>query len=287
MSASASQDDFLSAMAIASAQRAAAARAQRPLEELLAQAHDLPRPPRWIASPDGFDLIAEVKWRSPALGALRTASASDLGARVEAYAEAGAAAISVLTEPSRFDGSLEHLRDVATRLSTRPMAPPVMRKDFLVDPYQILEARLGGAGGVLLIVRMLDTAMLARMIDSAREHDLFVLLEIFDEPDIERAITVLDSQRTEVDGQVLIGVNCRDLVSLQVVPDRLERMAGCLPEGLPRVAESGVETPEDAGRLAAIGYDAALVGGALMRAENPHGLASAMLQAARSVRLGV
>lgn len=275
---------FLATMAASSAQRAAAARARRPIEELRACARDLPPPPRWTPSREGFDLIAELKWRSPAAGVLRSASSADLEARVEGYAEAGAAAISVLTEPSRFDGSLDHLREVVARLSRQTFSPPVMRKDFLVDPYQVLEARVCGAGGVLLIVRMLDTHTLATLIESAREQRLFVLLEVFDEDDVEQALTVLVPHRGDLDDQVLIGVNCRDLATLQVVPTRLESMVRHLPDDLPRVAESGVATPEDAQRLSLAGYDAALVGSALMSAQDPQALARALLQAARSVR---
>lgn len=275
---------FLAQMAASSAQRVAAARIRRPIEELQAWIRDLPSPPRWRASPEGFDLIAELKWRSPAAGVLRSASSVDLGKHVTSYAQAGAAAISVLTEPSRFDGSLDHLREVVQCLAMRPAPPPVMRKDFLVDPYQILEARAYGAGGVLLIVRMLDPNTLSSLIECAREQQLFILLEVFDEVDIEQALTVLEPWRADRSGQALIGVNCRDLSTLQVVPSRLESMVRHLPRDLPRVAESGVSTPEDARRLAAAGYDAALVGSALMSADDPQGLAQRLLQSGRSSR---
>lgn len=278
--------NFLATMAASSAQRVAAARLCQPIEELRAYVRDLPPPPRWVPSREGFDLIAEVKWRSPAAGMLRPASSADLDARVASYAQAGAAAISVLTEPSRFDGSLDHLRAVVTSLSMRGTSPPVMRKDFLVDPYQLLEARASGAGGVLLIVRMLDAGTLASLIEGAREQQLFVLLEVFDEVDVEQALTVLEPRRSALDDQVLIGVNCRDLSTLQVVPSRLESMIRHLPREFPRVAESGVSTPEDARRLAAVGYDAALVGSALMSAGHPQELAQALLRSGRSARSG-
>lgn len=278
--------NFLAMMAASSAQRVAAARVGQPIEELRSRIRDLPLPPRWQASREGFDLIAELKWRSPAAGLLRSASSTDLDVRIESYAQAGAAAVSVLTEPSRFDGSLDHLRAVVTHLALRSTPPPVMRKDFLVDPYQLLEARACGAGGALLIVRMLDAGTLARMIECAREQQLFVLLEVFDEIDVEQALAVLESCRSDLDGQVLIGVNCRDLSTLQVVPSRLEAMVRHLPSDLPRIAESGVSTPDDARRLAAAGYDAALVGSALMSTDDPHGLAQALLQSGRAARSG-
>src|SRR6202044_1674159 len=120
--------------------------------------------------------------RSPAAGPLSDESQDWLG-RVAAYAHGGAAAGSVLTEPSRFDGSLEHLEQAARLLA--PLGVPVMRKDFLVDPYQVLEARAAGAGGVLVIVRMLRQESAEALLDAAAEHGLFVLLEAFDGPDLE------------------------------------------------------------------------------------------------------
>jgi indole-3-glycerol phosphate synthase len=234
-------------------------------------------------STQGFDLIAEKKLRSPAVGALRDARCEDVTQRVLAYADAGAAAVSVLTEPSRFDGDLVHLAQAAAALA--PHGIPAMRKDFLVDPYQVLEARAAGAGGVLLILRMLPRAALEALLDAALEHGLFVLLEAFDVEDIGLAAQLLGPRRTTTGGNpgesLLLGINCRDLVTLQVVPGRLEEMVGQLPSWVARVAESGVATPEDAARLAACGYDLALVGSALMMGGAPRELAGAMLGAAR------
>jgi indole-3-glycerol phosphate synthase len=234
-------------------------------------------------SPQGFDLIAEMKLRSPAIGALRDARDEDVTRRVLAYADAGAAAVSVLTEPSRFDGDLAHLEQAAAALALHGI--PAMRKDFLVDPYQVLEARAAGAGGVLLILRMLPRAALEALMDAALEHGLFVLLEAFDAEDIGLAAQLLGPRRPTVGGSLgeslLLGINCRDLVTLQVVPGRLEEMVGQLPSWVARVAESGVATPADAARLAACGYDLALVGSALMTGGAPRELAGAMLDAAR------
>ena len=374
---------FLDRMATGSRERADAAIAAESLPALRARCRDL-APPPGLARRGGFDLIAELKLRSPALGELGRAG-EDLAGRVTTYATAGAAAVSVLTEPSRFGGSLAHLREAAAALA--PLGVPAMRKDFLVDPYQLYEARAAGAGGALLIVRMLSRPLLGEMLDCARELGLFVLVEAFDDEDIAVAVQAvsqarlptsggpllapkaesrvagthrsssprrngsgttsgtafgrpvppvrsaplrsasqtrslgdrpsLDRARTgngatrsgqpEDDrgppgsdflpfgatggtpgveraarGDVLIGVNSRDLQTLEVVPERLEQLAARLPRELPRVAESGLTTPEDAARMVRAGYDMALVGGALMSAADPGALVRAMLAAGRA-----
>ena len=270
--------DFLDQMAAVSRERVRVARAACAQQELLARAMDTPLPPRLRLQPGGFDLIAELKLRSPAVGQLKGRS-EDVVSRVTAYARAGAAAVSVLTEPTRFDGSLEHLRAAAQALS--PLGVPAMRKDFLVDPYQVLEARLAGAGGILAIVRMLSEPELEELIQQARALELFVLLEAFDERDLERLDGVLLRFGTQ---GLMAGVNSRDLTTLQVVPSRLGELARHLPRGVPRVAESGVGSAEDARRIAQDGYDLALVGSALMSGDDPAALASAMLRAARGAR---
>ncbi|HKZ74317.1 MAG TPA: hypothetical protein VJ011_09640, partial [Steroidobacteraceae bacterium] len=181
-------------------------------------------------------------------------------------------------EPSRFDGAMEHLETAAQALA--PLRVPVMRKDFLVDPYQVLEARVAGAGGVLVILRMLPRRELEALVTSAGELGLFVLLEAFDERDLDLANEIVAAEGGR--GRLLVGVNCRDLATLQIVPRRLIELAGHLPHGVPRVAESGVTTPADARRVAAVGYDLALVGSALMTAVDPGALVLEMLAAARS-----
>ncbi len=234
-----------------------------------------------------------MKLRSPALGQLRSAAEDDLEQRVVRYAEAGAAAVSVLTEPSRFDGTLDHLQRASRALAAHDV--PTMRKDFLVDPYQILEARVAGAGGVLLIARMLTESTLAALLDAALDQKLFVLLETFDELDVETSVRLLETRgvlgrgagQVRQGAQVLLGVNCRDLASLQVVPGRLEQMVDMLPRELPRVAESGLVDADDAARLAAVGYDFALVGSALMSGAHPRELAARMLAAGRTARRNV
>jgi indole-3-glycerol phosphate synthase len=241
-----------------------------------------PVPPTLVLSSRGFDIIAETKLRSPAVGALRAAADEDIAARVQAYAAAGAAAVSVLTEPSRFDGSLQHLAQAAAALSVARV--PAMRKDFLVDPYQVMEARVAGAGGVLVILRMLARGEIETLMEAAAALDLFVLLEAFDEADLDLAGELAAGMGGRVAGTsvpVLVGLNCRDLVTLQVVPGRLEALAPRLPPGLPRVAESGLDGAQDAARIAAAGYQLALVGSALMKHATPGALLAAMLASGR------
>lgn len=271
--------DFLGQMAASSRARSAEARARVPARELRARIADLPAAPR--LSLGAFDLIAEVKLRSPAVGLLKAAAEEDVGARVASYACAGAAAVSILTEPSRFDGSLDDLAAGARALA--PLGIPAMRKDFLVDDYQVLEGRAAGASGVLAILRMLPRGDLERLIDTALESSMFVLLETFDAPDIELAHALVDARRAHRD-LLLVGVNSRDLVTLKVVPGRLDALASSLPSDVKRVAESGVATSQDAARMARCGYDLALVGSALMSAADPAALAQAMLAGARAAR---
>ena len=227
--------DFLSDMAASSRVRSAAAQAQLSARELRARIADLPATP--VLKLGAFDLIAEVKLRSPAVGLLKQANDGEVGARVGTYAKAGAAAVSILTEPSRFDGSLADLEAGASALA--PLNVPAMRKDFLVDAYQVLEGRLAGAGGVLAIIRMLPRQELEQLIDAALELQMFVLLEAFDTRDIELAHELVDA-RSDHHHLLLVGVNSRDLATLKVVPGRLDTLASHLPTAVRRVAESGV-----------------------------------------------
>ena len=269
--------DFLSGMASSSRARSQSAQATLPARELRARIADLPRAPR--LSLTSFDLIAELKLRSPAVGLLKAAAEEDVGARVATYARAGAAAVSILTEPTRFDGSLEDLEEGCRALA--PLAVPAMRKDFLVDGYQVLEGRAAGASGVLAILRMIPRADLEELIDTALGLDMFVLLEAFDAPDIELAHRLVEA-RLAHRGLLLVGVNSRDLTTLKVVPGRLDALAASLPAQVRRVAESGVATAADAARVVAAGYDLALVGSALMSSDQPAQLAGAMLAAGRA-----
>ncbi len=271
--------DFLAQMAAASHARLASARQMLSEAALAEHAGHCGSPPRLELAPGGFDLIAELKLRSPSAGRLG-AEADGVARRVAAYARAGAAAVSVLTEPSRFDGSLAHLTEAARALV--PFAVPAMRKDFLVDPYQLLEARVAGAGGALLIVRMLSEAQLDALLDCARAQGLFVLLEAFDAQDLERLHRLVATYAAGM--QLLAGVNCRDLVTLAVAPQRLLELAPLLPRAVPWVAESGVTEAADARRLATAGYSLALVGSALMQDSDPAARLRALLAAGRAVR---
>lgn len=210
-------------------------------------------------SENGFDLIGEVKLASPADGQLVTVD--DPGRRVQElallYEDADVAVISVLTEPSRFLGNLDHLEATAVAVEV-----PVMRKDFLVDPIQVIEARAAGASGVLLIARLTEASLLAEMTDTAIGFGMLVLVEIFDETDLDRVSVVFDRE-------ILIGVNTRDLTTLKVQPGRLADLAPHLPDHLPGVAESGVKSPDDAEAAARLGYRLALVGTALVTSEAP------------------
>jgi len=270
---------FLDEMADASRARVRAAKEIRSEAALEVHARQTPAPPRLRLDACGFDLIAELKLRSPAAGQLGSPG-ENVAARVTAYARAGAAAISVLTEPSRFDGSLEHLASATRALA--PFAVPAMRKDFLVDPYQVLEARALGAGGVLVIVRMLSRSEIDALLDCARSLGLFVLLEAFDARDLELVRELIETHAGA--SPLLAGVNCRDLATLQVVPQRLLELAPLLPARAPRVAESGVATAADARQIVAAGYQLALVGSALMQAGDPAALAAVLLAAGRAAR---
>jgi indole-3-glycerol phosphate synthase len=273
--------DFLADMAASSRERVAATRSTLPEEQLLRLALASPVPPRLQLSSQGFDIISEVKLRSPAAGALRAGSEA-VGARVVAYANSGAAAISVLTEPDRFDGSMQHLEQAVAALGR---SAPAMRKDFIVDPYQVMEARLVGAGGVLAILRMLPLTETKALVAMATRLRLFVLLEAFDEADLELAREILADQQAAAlaaNSPLLVGINCRDLVTLKVVPGRLEQSVARMPANAPRVAESGLESADDAARLVAAGYNMALIGSALMRSAQPAVLLGDMLRAGRA-----
>ncbi len=258
-------DSFLDRMLNASRERVGLARAQESEAALRARAMRKAAPPTLRLGE--FDLIAELKLRSPAAGALAEPD-FDRHAQLNAYATGGAAAISVLTEPDEFNGSLAHLQEAASALE--PHGIPAMRKDFLTDPYQVLEAKAAGAGGVLVIVTMLTDAEVEALLACARECGLFVLLEAFNADDLARIVKLVDARPPGPEAApVLCGVNCRDLKSLAVNFDRFAALAEHLPEGLTAVAESGVRGVDEIRALAQLGYRAALVGSALMQSSEP------------------
>lgn len=272
-------NDFLAGMRAASARRVMEARAAVPDSSLHEQALATPTPPSLTLHPDGFDLIAEYKRRSPAAGTLQNGGLPSMtvAAKVGLYAEGGAAAVSVLTEPERFDGSLADLSAAAEAL--RPLGVPVMRKDFIVDAWQILEARVYGAGGVLLMCALLDDVQVDSLIDAALALGLFVLLEAFDAGELERAARLANAHRAA--GVLLVGLNARNLRNLEVDTQRLIRLAHHIPADAVGVAESGIRDADDAACMAAAGYRLALVGSALMRSGEPDSLVRSMLQQGR------
>jgi len=278
------QPDFLQQMKALSEQRAMEAREAVEFEDLWDAALDAPASYELVL--DTFDLIAEVKALSPSEGVLKQVTpetATDKAvAQARLYESAGAAAISVLTEPTQFGGSLDHLRAVAAAVSI-----PVMRKDFLVTDYQVVEAREAGASGVLLIVRMLADDDLFEMIDLTRDMGMFCLVEAFDQTDLQRLSRLLILRGGEFatgdhTGRLLVGLNCRDLATLRIDPARFEQLRAAMPSGYPLVAESGIATPEDAASVAKLNYNLALVGSSLMKAQDPESLATEMLASARA-----
>ncbi|MFO7298587.1 MAG: indole-3-glycerol-phosphate synthase [Actinomycetes bacterium] len=262
---------LLGRMSRSSRERVAEAKGRVPDAEMARRAAEAPPPPPFQVG--SFGLIAEVKYRSPSLGVL--APGGDPEDRVAAYCGGGAAAISVLTEPSEFGGSLEHLK-AAARVAGR-FGRPVMRKDFLVDPYQVYEARAAGAGGVLLIVRMLSDLQIDEMLEVVADLGMFALVEAFDAEDLERIAALAPAE------SVFIGVNCRDLSTLEVDPGRLLRLRPFVPDWAPAVAESGIEGPEDAAAVASAGYRLALVGTALMDSGDPRAAVADLVSAGREV----
>jgi indole-3-glycerol phosphate synthase len=210
-------------------------------------------------------VIAEVKRASPSRGPL--ADIRDPAALAVDYAAGGASAVSVLTEGRRFGGSLADLEAVGARVDV-----PVLRKDFVVDPYQVWEARAYGAEMVLLIVAALGRAQLAELVALAREVGLTPLVEVHDEAEVERAVE---------SGATVIGVNARDLTTLVVERGTFARVAPHIPEGLVRIAESGVRGPGDVAAYAKAGADAVLVGEALVTRGDPRTAVAGLLAASR------
>lgn len=231
--------------------RSAAARADD-LRDAMSQAPVVRDLSRTLATP-GLSVIAEVKRRSPSAGDL--AIALDPADQARRYAAGGAAAISVLTEPHYFDGSLEDLAAVRSATDL-----PVLRKDFMLNEAQIWESRAAGADAVLLIAAVLDGRRLPVMLEAVAAASMTALVEVHDEAEAERAVAA---------GALVVGVNNRDLRSFVTDLAVAERLSGRLVNAAVRVAESGVRTAADAARMAAAGYDAVLVGEALVRSKDP------------------
>lgn len=281
MNSAAAAGDFLALMAIASRRRMEQAIAQCSERELRLRIEALPPPPAPRFTRTAFHLIGEVKLRSPSAGSLGSEALSP-AEQARRYAAGGAIAISVLTEPEEFAGDLSHVTEVARALP----GIPVMRKDFLIGGYQILEARAAGAAGILLIAALLEPGELATLIASAVELGMFVLVEVFDRADLARCVpAVRAAAATEAGrGRVLLGVNCRDLRTLRVDFGRFAELAPLLPPELPWVAESGIDNAAQARDVARLGYSLALVGTALMRSSDPAAAVQSLLEAGRAVQ---
>ncbi|HYM35860.1 MAG TPA: hypothetical protein VET48_10720, partial [Steroidobacteraceae bacterium] len=206
------------------------------------------------------------------------ANTTKVESRVIAYAEGGAIAVSVLTEPKKFGGDLTHLERASQILA--PLDVPTMRKDFLVDPYQVMEGRVAGAGGVLVIARMLERSHVTALLDCAAMLKMFVLLEAFDAADLAKIKEILDARKGHSE-QVLVGLNCRDLQTLAVDIERFGALADEMPREYASVAESGVGSTADVITVVGNGYRVALIGTTLMNTPAPRKLVADLLAAGR------
>ncbi|HUY96448.1 MAG TPA: indole-3-glycerol phosphate synthase TrpC [Verrucomicrobiae bacterium] len=255
-----------------SRRRVEAARRARPPAVLwgLARARAAVDPPRALL-PGRLDrapaVIAEIKRRSPSGGILRADLDPEAVAR--AYADAGAAAVSVLTEPDAFGGRLEDLA------LARRAGLPCLRKDFVVDPYQVAEALVAGADAVLLIVAGLTAPVLHACQRAAQDLGMTALVEVHDEAELERALAA---------GTLYLGINNRDLDRLTTDLGVTERLRPRVPPEILVVAESGIHGPDDLGRMADAGVDAVLVGEQLMRSRDPGAACRELVAAAASSR---
>jgi indole-3-glycerol phosphate synthase len=242
-------------------------KARRPLDALVTAAREAgeARPfAAALARSGRVNVIAEHKRRSPSKGAIREDLVPADVAR--AYEAAGAAALSVLTDVAHFGGALDHLVE-----ARRAVALPVLRKDFVVDPWQVWEARAASADAVLLIVAVLTDTELSGLLSTARKTGLAALVEVHDRRELERAVAA---------GAEVIGVNNRDLRTLEVSLETALRLADSIPDGTVAVAESGIRTGADVRRLRAAGYDAFLVGEHLMSSPDPGEALRALLEEA-------
>ena len=221
-----------------------------------------------IRSAEGVAVIAEVKRSSPSKGAL--AQIPEPGLLARSYAAGGASAISVLTEERRFSGSLADLDEVRAAVRT-----PLLRKDFMVDAYQVSEARAHGADLILLIVAALDDALLRDLHDQARDLGMTALIEVHDAAELDRALAL---------DPVLVGVNARNLKTLEVDPRTVTDLLPRVPEGVVGVAESGVSGPADVAAYVRAGAGAVLVGEALVKDGAPEAAIRGFIDAATAVR---
>jgi len=262
--------DLLAAILAATRARVAHARDRVPTAALEARAaRRSPRGDRFeraLGRHDAINVIAECKRRSPSRGVLR--AAYDPVAIARGYEAAGAAAISVLTEPAFFDGALAHLEAVRAAVDV-----PLLRKDFLVDPYQLVEAVAAGADAVLLIVAALDDGDLGALLREAEGRGLAALVEVHTETECDRALAA---------GARIIGVNNRNLKSLTVDVDLSERLADRITGSVIAVTESGLRSAADLARFSSLGYRAFLIGERLMTMPDPGATLADLLASARA-----
>ncbi len=217
---------------------------------------------------DGPHLIAEVKRKSPSAGVI--VENFDPVAIAGAYAQAGAAALSVLTDERYFDGRDEYVTRIRAAVDL-----PILRKEFIVDPYQVYESRALGADAILLIGEALEAKELAALVELAQRLELAILVEVHTVEVLEQ---VLRAVRPELRRRVLFGINNRDLKRQVTDLGTTETLAQQLPPGLPFVAESGIKTPADVQRMQSAGACALLVGESLLRTGDPAGALAALLQ---------
>jgi indole-3-glycerol phosphate synthase len=267
---------FLARACTEARERVAEAAALVALPQLRARA--VAPPPSFadaLAAP-GVALIAEIKRASPSKG--RLAWVPDPAARARAYAAGGAAAVSVLTEPAHFNGTLA---DVTAARSAVPI--PTIRKDFVVDAYQVWEARAAGAAAVLVIVAALDDDALVDLLATTAQAGLDALVEVHDVDEARRAGAAFDAVGTAAP-RPIVGVNARDLTTLQIDPDRFGACVAALPTEALTVAESGIAGPDDVRRAAAAGADAVLVGEHLVTSRDPAAATRALVAAGQPTR---
>ncbi|MEO7997153.1 MAG: indole-3-glycerol phosphate synthase TrpC [Gemmatimonadaceae bacterium] len=240
------------------------------LDALRDKARDLPLPPPFAAALRGerIRVISEIKRSSPSKGDI--APGLDAVAQAGLYTLGGAAAISVLTEPDKFGGSLTDLRAV-----TRAVSTPALRKDFIVHPVQLWEARVNGASAALLIARALSPSDLDRLMDAAKAAQIETLVEVRDENELERALAV---------GAPVIGVNNRNLETLVIDVSTAPRVIAQMPSHVIAVAESGMQSVDDVAAPARAGADAILVGSAISASPDPASAVRALAGVARVPR---
>lgn len=250
---------FLDKVVTSTRERVAAAKSNGYMKKLrsraegIAENRDAYRFRDALSRLDRVNIIAEIKRASPSKGVIR--GNIDVGQLAKRYENGGAAAISVLTEPEYFDGTMS---DLVT--AVRSVEVPVLRKDFIVDEYQVVEAAAAGASAILLIVAALSEGELCSLHSIAGEVGLDVLVEVHDQAELETATAI---------GSEIIGVNNRDLNSLEISLDVSRQLAALKPEGCIFIAESGISTKGEIDELRALGFDAFLIGETLMKSDDP------------------